>query len=133
MWAHQYQNKKAFIQSLGADCANWLWSWSYVNHAERFVLFGAWDDMITPRGQLILRDAWQAGKSGRTAGYGQSRRHVDLVLNDGYDLFTFRMRRGLRDPSDPGGPSKILDFEERIVRKNLVRAGDDWIAEDLDP
>ncbi|MCW0312025.1 hypothetical protein NB694_001825 [Pantoea ananatis] len=25
-------NRKQFIQSEGATCSNWTWSWSFVNH-----------------------------------------------------------------------------------------------------
>ena len=37
------QSRRAFIESVGATCQNWQWSWSFVNHSERFVAFGAWD------------------------------------------------------------------------------------------
>ncbi|MCO5784156.1 hypothetical protein [Citrobacter meridianamericanus] len=36
-------NRKQFIQSRGATCRNWTWSWSFINHDEQFVIFGAWD------------------------------------------------------------------------------------------
>ena len=36
-------NRKQFIEQQGATCRNWNWSWSFVNHEERFVIFGAWD------------------------------------------------------------------------------------------
>ncbi|MBZ6758337.1 HNH endonuclease, partial [Klebsiella grimontii] len=25
-------NRKQFIQSRGATCRNWTWSWSFINH-----------------------------------------------------------------------------------------------------
>ena len=36
--------RKQFIESFGATCKNWTWSWSFVNHDEKLVIFGAWDD-----------------------------------------------------------------------------------------
>lgn len=38
-----YPTRKAFIKSEGATCKNWTWSWSFVNHQERKIIFGAWD------------------------------------------------------------------------------------------
>lgn len=38
-------NRKQFIQSRGATCRNWMWSWSFINHDEQFVIFGAWDSL----------------------------------------------------------------------------------------
>jgi len=45
-------NRKKFIQSQGASCTNWNWSWSFVNHNEKFVIFGAWDRNI--EGSIVL-------------------------------------------------------------------------------
>ncbi|HCB1572990.1 TPA: HNH endonuclease, partial [Klebsiella quasipneumoniae] len=36
-------NRKQFIQSRGATCRNWTWSWSFINHDDQLVIFGAWD------------------------------------------------------------------------------------------
>ncbi|ENZ7924401.1 TPA: hypothetical protein ACR599_005716 [Klebsiella variicola] len=36
-------NRKQFILSCGATCRNWMWSWSFINHDEQMVVFGAWD------------------------------------------------------------------------------------------
>jgi len=36
-------SRKKFIESVGATCDNWNWSWSFVNHKDRFVVFGLWD------------------------------------------------------------------------------------------
>ena len=36
-------NRKQFIQSQGATCNNWNWSWSFISHDRQIVIFGAWD------------------------------------------------------------------------------------------
>lgn len=36
-------SRKKFIESHGATCKNWNWSWSFINDAEKFIIFGAWD------------------------------------------------------------------------------------------
>ncbi|HIH0854662.1 HNH endonuclease, partial [Vibrio cholerae] len=28
-------SRKKFMESVGATCSNWNWSWSFVNHEER--------------------------------------------------------------------------------------------------
>lgn len=34
-------NRKQLIQSLGATCKNW--SWSFISHNRQIVILGAWD------------------------------------------------------------------------------------------
>lgn len=36
-------NRKQFIKSQGTTCRNWTWSWSFVKHEDRFVIFGIWN------------------------------------------------------------------------------------------
>lgn len=48
-------NRKQFIQSRGATCRNWTWSWSFINHDEQFVIFGAWDTEREKERAVILR------------------------------------------------------------------------------
>ena len=49
-------NRKQFIESNGATCSNWTWSWSFVNHEARVVIFGTWDYHAQPNSYLILDD-----------------------------------------------------------------------------
>ena len=79
-------NRKQFMESVGATCANWQWSWSFVNHVERFVVFGVWD--INESG-LIFDVTWK-GRS-----HKQSLEHIRLIKEDGYALKTFKMKWSL--------------------------------------
>jgi 5-methylcytosine-specific restriction protein A len=31
--------RKTFIESQGATCQNWQWSWSFINAKEKFIIF----------------------------------------------------------------------------------------------
>ena len=48
-------NRKQFIQSRGATCRNWTWSWSFINHDDQLVIFGAWDVERDQERAVILR------------------------------------------------------------------------------
>ena len=83
---------REFIESVGATCQNWQWSWSFVNQAERFVVFGAWDRNTAGRRSVILSEGWMTNSTGRkNLGFKQSRDHIRLVEEEGYSLKTFPM------------------------------------------
>lgn len=122
-------SRRAFVESLGATCGNWTWSWSFVNHDERFVLFGAWDAYNDGAKVLILEESWAVSPKGhRQPGYTQSREHVRLVEEGGYSLKTFPMQYGSADIDDPDAPAKILGFTPVIEDRELLRVGDAWFA-----
>jgi 5-methylcytosine-specific restriction protein A len=86
-------NRKKFIESHGASCDNWTWSWSFVNEAKRFVIFGAWDRLISGRRVKIFSKSWVTNAKGNTSkGYNQSLEHIRLIQEEGYQLFTFAMQ-----------------------------------------
>lgn len=120
-------NRQNFIESLGASCANWRWSWSFVNHAKRWVIFGAWDVRETEKGQVILADDWAVRRERRTPSYKESIAHIALVQS-GYALFTFRMNRAPASPGSGLETSKIKKFEPKIRLMTLVRAEPFWLA-----
>ncbi len=127
------QSRRAFIESIGATCQNWQWSWSFVNHAQQFVVFGAWDVNTAGRRSLILSEKWRAKNTGRrNLGYAQSRKHIRLVVEDGYALKTFPMKWGGGRRGDSGdGPAKIEDFTPMLSDRSLLQIGNDWYATDL--
>jgi 5-methylcytosine-specific restriction protein A len=127
-------SRRAFIESIGATCQNWQWSWSFVNHAQRFVVFGAWDIHTAGRHCLILSGKWQAKNTGRkNPGYPQSREHIRLVVEDGYALKTFPMKWGGASKDDSGdGPAKIEDFTPVLTIRGILHIGNDWYATNLD-
>ncbi|MGY4494887.1 HNH endonuclease [Pseudomonas sp. TE3610] len=124
-----FRNRKAFIQSLGATCRNWTWSWSFVNEQERHIIFGAWDINTHGDRALILSDRWEIENGRRNRGYGQSLEHVRMVEEHGYQLFTFAIRHSdERQDALGNGPATIKGFDQEVRPKRLVREGGKWYA-----
>ena len=85
-------SRKQFIESQGATCKNWNWSWSFFNEAEKFIIFGAWDIHDSGNTNLILSEDWVTnGKGNKSLGYKQSREHIRLIEEENYQLKTFPM------------------------------------------
>ncbi len=118
-------NRKQFIESHGATCQNWRWSWSFVNHRDRTIIFGAWDDT-----RLILSQSWQTNAKGRKLpGYQQSREHIRLIEEEGYQLKTFPLiYSDANEGKDGTGPAKIGGFVPKLTTRFLRREGSDWRA-----
>ena len=125
--------RKQFIESVGASCQNWQWSWFFVNHAEHLVVFGAWDRNTAGQKSLILSDSWEVNSRGRkNPGFQQSREHVRLVEEDGYALKTFPMEYSDARKDDHGeGPATIKGFTPKLSDRTLRRIGDGWYASDV--
>lgn len=119
--------RREFIESHGATCRNWTWSWSFVNHSERRVIFGAWDRFEDRERSLILDEGWAvSGKGKRSPGYAQAVEHVRLVEDEGYGLMTFRML--FEQSGDDASPARIRGFEPVLQAKRLVKDGHAWYA-----
>ena len=83
-------SRKQFIQSQGATCKNWTWSWSFVNEADKFIIFGAWDVYDDGNMTLIMTEDWEISRKGsRQPGYPQSREHIRLIEEEDYKLKPF--------------------------------------------
>jgi 5-methylcytosine-specific restriction protein A len=125
-------SRKSFIQSHGATCKNWTWSWSFVNEEKQTVIFGAWDKNTEGSRSLILNEVWAKNKAGRkNPAYPQSRQHIRLVEEQGYKLLTFPIIfSGELQDEDGVGPAKIKGFEPTLTKKSLVRVGGKWYASD---
>ena len=127
-------NRKQFIESQGATCKNWTWSWSFVNHADRVVIFGAWDINDDGNRTLILKEDWAVSRRGKKQpAYPQSREHIRLIEDEGYRLQTFAMQYEAADPSDEEAPAKIKGFTPTLIDKELIRIGGSWYASDGKP
>jgi 5-methylcytosine-specific restriction protein A len=128
------RSRKAFIESHGATCRNWTWSWSFVNESQRIVIFGAWDRFSSGNRSLILDEAWATTSAGRrSSAYRQSREHVRLVEEAGYSLLTFPLKYSTkRQDADGQGPARIDGFVPELTRRTLVRVGSSWYASDDD-
>lgn len=121
-------SRKQFIESLGATCSNWNWSWSFINEAKKEIIFGVWDDRAIGDSWLIFTYDWERNESGqKNKGFQQSRNHLTLIENEEYKLFVFRMFA--LEGSDP---VKIKDFEQKLLPKKLIRRGNDWYATEVE-
>jgi len=108
-------SRKQFIESVGATCKNWNWSWSFVNHQEKFVIFGLWD---VHEDGLIFDSKWDGN------GRKQSLEHIDLIENDGYQLKTFPMQY----EEGENGTAKIKSFDPVLENKVLAGLSGSWYA-----
>jgi 5-methylcytosine-specific restriction protein A len=124
-------NRKQFIESHGATCLNWTWSWSFINEKENFIIFGAWDLYTEGNTSLILSEDWRTSRRGRKQpAYEQSREHIRLIEEEGYQLRTFPMKYSSIDEEDTTARAKIEEFIPRLTNKSLKRVGNSWYASD---
>ena len=124
-------NRKQFLESQGATCRNWTWSWSFINEAEKTIIFGAWDTHHAGNRALILSEDWEISRRGRRQpGYGQAREHIRLVEEEGYRLMTFPMIYSEIEEAGDVGPAKIDGFVPELTLKSLIRVGGSWYASD---
>jgi len=123
-------NRKQFIESQGATCKNWTWSWSFINKAKKFIIFGAWDIHDDGNTNQILSETWKVSRKGsKQPGYTQSREHIRLIEEEGYQLKTFPMEYMPADEKD-GSPAKIKGFTPELTNKNLICIANSWYASD---
>ena len=123
-------SRKQFIESQGATCKNWNWSWSFINEAEKFVIFGAWDVYDNGNMTLIFSENWEISRKGsKQPGYPQSREHIRLIEEEGYQLKTFPMEYMAADEEE-GAPAKIKGFIPKLTDKKLVCINNSWYASD---
>lgn len=127
-------SRKKFIESQGATCKNWAWSWSSVNHNKRMVIFGAWNTEIDHGRSVILRERWkyktvEGNKKKKTNGFGQALSHIELV-SQGYELYTFNMIHS--EKQDAPKVAKIKKFERKLNKRYLRKEGAVWYA-DFEP
>lgn len=122
-------NRKQFIESQGATCSNWTWSWSFVNNEDRFVIFGVWDVHEEAGRGLIFSEDWERMRNGkRSPSWPQSREHIRLIEEGGYRLTTFKMAKAPDNPDDPEAPWKIANFTPELQNRQLQRIGRDWFS-----
>ena len=127
-------NRKQFIQSVGGECENWTWSWSFVNHEDQFVIFGVWEGNEKAGKALILSKKWEYSNKGRRQpGYTQALAHIELVENHNYKLMTFPMKYSSEAEGDGTGPAKIESFTPKLSEKSLIHIDDAWFASDNGP
>jgi len=125
-------NRKQFIESEGATCRNWTWSWSFVNEKDRVVIFGSWKKWTIGNAALILDEHWEYSDDRRKQpAYPQSREHIRLVDEEGYALKTFPMADSDERKDESGhGPSKIAGFDPVLTLRKLKKIGGQWFGID---
>lgn len=122
-------NRKQFIQSHGATCSNWTWSWSFVNHEKKMVIFGSWDVENEQERSVILREKWEFNSNNKKQpGYTQALEHIRLA-HEGYELYTFNMVFA-EHPDNPE-IAVIKDFERKLNKRYLRKEGYVWFADFL--
>ncbi|MBK9164836.1 MAG: DUF3553 domain-containing protein [Acidobacteria bacterium] len=123
-------SRKTFIESLGGTCANWNWSWSFVNHDEKKIFFGAWQDLRNGSRALILSGSWKTKNGKKRPSWPESRENIRLIEDEGYSLRVYTM---IVDPDSEldyeKGARKIAAILNDLAEARLVREGDEWYAE----
>lgn len=118
-----------FIISQGATCKNWAWSWSFIDDVGKRIIFGAWEDHVSEDGTraLILSNDWKENEEGETKlGYVQAREHLDKIMLEGYQLYTFSQKRN--KVSNEQKKAKIKSFVPDLQLKYLVHEDGCWYA-----
>lgn len=119
-------NRKQLFDSVGAT-RNTDFSWSAVNHDEAEVYFGAWTNELESEegGRRIFSTDWERNEQTgrRNNSYGESYRNINLVLANGYRLFTFPMWR--RPNTDK---IQISHIEDTLEECFLVCKGNDYFS-----
>ena len=117
-------SRRRFIESHGATCRNWRWSWAFINEQEKVIIFGAWEHHTQNGFTEILGEDWEKNKSGRkNSAYLEAREYLRLVEEEGYTLKTFTMviaeqDKNIDDPKKRNQTS-IKEFVPRLTTKTL--------------
>jgi len=123
-------SRKQFIESNGATCRNWTWSWSFVNEEERFIIFGAWDLHDQINKSLIFGLDWEFnGENKKNVAYKQSLEHIRLIEEEGYGLKVFKIYYSGEKKDEMGhGPSTIKRFDKELEDRILSKEGNQYYA-----
>ncbi len=122
-------SRKKFIESLGGVCSNWNWSWSFVNHDEKKVFYGAWQDFCVEDRALIFSESWKTKYGKKRASWPESRENLRLVEEEGYSLNVYTM---IADPDSEleyeKGARKIGAILNDLTEAKLKKEGGEWFA-----
>jgi 5-methylcytosine-specific restriction protein A len=108
-------NRKQFILSHGATCNNWTWSWSFVNHEKKMVIFGAWDVESDKERDVILKEDWELSAKKKATRIHQALEHISYIER-GYELLPFGFFR-----EDNPDVAVIEDFERKLKKDICVK------------
>jgi 5-methylcytosine-specific restriction protein A len=123
----KFTSRNKFRESLNASCKNLQWSWSWVNHKDKNVYFGASDVHEDGDTQLILGFDWERNRKGRiNSGYAEAVGNIELVLSKSYRLYTFRQFQ--KEIDEETGRVRITGFEQDLEQRYLIKKSDGWHA-----
>ncbi len=128
-------SRKQFMESVGATCKNWYWSWSFINEKEKFIVFGCWDSSVEKEDGLIFDSkAWKTDAKGKkTNGYKQSLEHIRLIEEEGYTLKTFPMSGTVPEGlNGENGVPEITSFTPELIDKYLFKSNGRYYALDYE-
>ncbi|CAI4158223.1 HNH endonuclease [Alteromonas macleodii] len=123
-------SRKKFMESHGATNRNDRYGWAFVNHADKVVIFGAWDVHTEPDRALIMSANWERNELGRKQNaYGEAIEYIRLVENEGYSLKTFPMILGEEYDKKTGTTrAKIKDYIAVVSDMSLEVINGDYYA-----
>lgn len=123
-------SRKKFMESHGATNRNDRYGWAFVNHADKVVIFGAWDVHTEPDRALIMSTNWERNELGRKQNaYGEAIEYIGLVENEGYSLKTFPMILGEEYDKKTGTTrAKIKDYIAVVSDMSLEVKNGDYYA-----
>ena len=118
----KYSSRFKYVKSLGVSGEN-KYAWSFVNEEEKFVVFSAWTDLDVDGKQLIFSDtdSWKFLNGRRQGGHTHSTKHIELILEENYKLYTFPQIPEPRE--DKTKPAKYKDWKEELSPKELLVEG----------
>ncbi len=125
-------SRKSFIRSHNATCQNWIWSWSFIDAANKIIIFGEWDKLTRYVGTPpLFSEDWEKRGNKKQSGYKQSREHIRLIEQEDYTLKTYPLifSDAYHDRSGDG-PAKIGRFTPELTEKLLRKEGRNWYADD---
>lgn len=123
-------NRKQFIQSHGATCENWTWSWSFINEKEKFIIFGVWvENMVSNDDALVIfSEEWDRDRPKKPAGFNQSREHIRLIEDEAFKLKTFSIFHEIRKDKNGKERLAIKKFDTKLEDRTLLKIGAEWFA-----
>lgn len=130
MSKNKFPSRFSYVKSHGVSGNN-SYAWSFINEEERFILFGAWTDLINDGKQLIFSDSndWMYLNGRRQGWHTHSTKHIELILEEGYKLFTFRQIPNPRP--DDTKPASWKTWIEEFCPKELLVEGLYYFAVDI--
>ena len=123
-------SRRTFIQSHGATCRNWAWSWAFIDQAKEIVIFGAWDINTSGGVAKILDERWERSAAGRrNPAYPEALEYLGLVESGAYRLMTFTiLYSDKRQDSKGMGPASIRGIVPTLTECGLSKVGSTWFA-----